>query len=190
MSAAYRCALGQTTYCEQAQRDWLQNIAIGEAKEATNTVKAILEQHLTGDLYIPDLQSSNPTQAKAMWALFIATMLTPGGEEEDGLRVVRSIGKGEKLANLLEELVARTWTKEQEHAIVSLKNGQRIMVSGGTKAINFESMSESIKRVLVHTHTNTTGPSVFDFQMLTRTGQKSSWIYELLGGGLTKFWSK
>ncbi len=44
--------------------------------------------------------------------------------------------------------------------------------------------------VVVHTHLQTTGPSAADVSAIGRLGQKSSWIYEFFGGGLTKFFTK
>jgi hypothetical protein len=51
--------------------------------------------------------------------------------------------------------------------------------------MSFEGMD--LRRVLLHTHPTPTGPSAADFQMLQDTGQRSSWIYELFGGGLSRF---
>jgi hypothetical protein len=48
----------------------------------------------------------------------------------------------------------------------------------------------AIRRVILHTHPLPTGPSGVDFEMLIQTGQRSSWIYELFGGGLTRFRSQ
>lgn len=71
-----------------------------------------------------------------------------------------------------------------EHAIISLKGGGRSIVSGGRGGIEF---GPDLKRVIGHTHPTPTGPSAADFQMLRDTGQRHSYIYELFGGGRSRF---
>jgi len=98
---------------------------------------------------------------------------------------IRTIAKGEKVDDLIKELAQRTYESGGlEHAIVSLQNGTRIIASGGSGGIHF---GNDVRRVIIHTHPSTTGPSHFDFQMLDALGQRSSYIYELFGGGLTRF---
>ena len=74
-----------------------------------------------------------------------------------------------------------------EHAIITLQTGERLIVQGGQAGISFEAFADTLRRIILHTHPTTTGPSAADFAMLEQLGQKSSWIYELFGGGLTKF---
>jgi hypothetical protein len=71
-----------------------------------------------------------------------------------------------------------------EHAIISLKGGGRSIVSGGRGGIEF---GPDLKRVIGHTHPTPTGPSAEDFRMLRDTGQRHSYIYELFGGGRSRF---
>ena len=71
-----------------------------------------------------------------------------------------------------------------EHAIVSLKDGSRVVVRGGSGGIQF---GNDIRRVIGHTHSTSTGPSGPDFDMLRQLGQRHSYIYELFGGGLSRF---
>lgn len=98
---------------------------------------------------------------------------------------VRTIAKGEKVDGLIKELAQRTYESGGlEHAIVSLQTGTRIIVSGGKGGIQF---GDDVRRIIIHTHPSTTGPSHFDFDMLDALGQRSSYIYELFGGGLTRF---
>jgi hypothetical protein len=102
--------------------------------------------------------------------------------------VVREIGRGERVADLIQELAGLTYNAGgAEHAIITLKNGQRLIVQGGETGISFETFGDTLRRIILHTHPTTTGPSAADFAMLEQLGQKSSWIYELFGGGLTKF---
>lgn len=56
---------------------------------------------------------------------------------------------------------------------------------GETGGMSFENFA--VRRVLLHTHPTPTGPSSVDFLMLQQTDQRSSWINELFGGGLTRF---
>ncbi len=109
-----------------------------------------------------------------------------GGRIETG-QLVRVIQRGKKVKALIEELAERTYLSEgSEHAIISLTNGERVMVIGGRGGIDFAEFE--LNRVIVHTHPSPTGPSALDLDMLRRTGQYSSYIYELFGGGLTKFY--
>ena len=98
---------------------------------------------------------------------------------------IRTIGKGEKVDDLIQELAQRTYESGGlEHAIVSLKDGRRVIVHGGADGITF---GGDVKRVIGHTHPTPTGPSQPDFDMLEAFGQVHSYIYELFGGGLTRF---
>jgi hypothetical protein len=100
--------------------------------------------------------------------------------------VVREIAHGEAVSALINEAAARTYTSGGlEHAIISTHGGQRLMLQGGPGGMSFEGLA--LRRVLGHTHPMPTGPSAVDFGMLEQTGQRSSWIYELFGGGLTRF---
>ncbi len=109
-----------------------------------------------------------------------------GIAEAEGVRFIRP---GERIRDLIRELAERTYASGgKEHAIISLRDGTRVIVKGGTGGINFAPFSQNLRRVILHTHpTPTGGPSAFDFNMLNQMGQRSSWIYELFGGGLTKF---
>jgi hypothetical protein len=101
--------------------------------------------------------------------------------------IVRPIKRGEKMTDLLGELMARTWDTELEHGIITLKNGQRYMVSGGPGGINFDPFENDLRRVVVHTHSKPGGISDHDHRMLEKLGQKNSYIYEMFGAGITKF---
>lgn len=136
----------------------------------------------------------------------MATVVLPAAEEisagrvvaGSGLRVgstgagsvpatlVREIQHGERVANLVQEAAQLTYESGGlEHAIISTRSGQRLLLKGGAGGMSFENFA--VRRVLLHTHPSPTGPSNVDFLMLQQTGQRSSWIYELFGGGLTRF---
>ncbi len=100
--------------------------------------------------------------------------------------VVRMISKGETVDDLVEEMVRLTFESGGvEHAIISLKDGSRMIVRGGPGGIDFGDLP--LRRVLLHTHPSPTGPSQVDFDMLDALNQRHSYIYELFGGGLTRF---
>jgi hypothetical protein len=98
---------------------------------------------------------------------------------------VRVIQHGENVAGLQAEVAQLTYVSGGlEHAIISLQSGARLIVSGGSGGIQFGS---DLRRVIMHTHSSSTGPSAIDFLMLEQTGQRHSYIYELFGGGRTRF---
>jgi len=102
--------------------------------------------------------------------------------------IVRTIGRGEMVADLIQEVAGLTYNAGgAEHAIITLQTGERLIVQGGQAGISLEMFSDTLRRIILHTHPTTTGPSATDIVMLEQLGQKSSWIYELFGGGLTKF---
>jgi hypothetical protein len=109
-----------------------------------------------------------------------------GGAGSAPATLVREIAHGEKVSALIGEVAERTYTSGGlEHAIVSTQSGQRLLLQGGPSGMTFEGIA--VRRVLLHTHPTATGPSAIDIAMLGQTGQRSSWIYELFGGGLTRF---
>lgn len=98
---------------------------------------------------------------------------------------VRTIGRGEKLADIIDEGKRLTFETGNEHALVKLANGDRAIVAGGPGGIEFTS---DVSRVFGHTHPYQlpiTGPSSADFSMLASYGQRSSWLLE--HGALTRF---
>jgi hypothetical protein len=100
--------------------------------------------------------------------------------------VVRVIGPGEKVADIVAEGKALTFATGNEHALVSLTNGQRVIVSGGPTGIDLSALN--IRRLLGHSHPYhlaPTGPSPADFAALQALGQRSSYLLE--HGTLTKF---
>jgi RHS repeat-associated protein len=135
-------------------------------------------------------KASNPTQALGMKLMSAGLFLFPGGQEREAAQVVRVIAKGEKLEALMNELKVLTFESGgSEHAIVTLKNGTRLIVRGGENGftVAYNAFGSKLRRIIVHTHYRTTGPSPEDFQTLRDLKQKYSWIYEFFGGGLTKF---
>ncbi len=101
------------------------------------------------------------------------------------MSVVRTIGRGEKIADIVNEGKVLTYETGNEHALVGLANGDRAIVSGGPGGIEF---TDDVTRVFGHTHPYQlpiSGPSSADFAMLDAYGQQSSWLLE--HGQLTKF---
>lgn len=115
----------------------------------------------------------------------VAATAASTGENMAPVQLVRVIQPGETVADLIQEIAQRTYESGgNEHAIVSMENGPRVIMQGGPGGMQF---GPDVSRVICHTHPMTTGPSAADFAMLEALGQQSSWIYELFGGGLTKF---
>lgn len=103
-------------------------------------------------------------------------------------QIFRVIQQGEKAAELLDELKGLTLTTGREYAILVLKNGTRVIVKGGEGGISFTGeIAQQIRRIIVHTPPQVTGPSDLDFQMLEILDQVSSWISEIGLPGVTKF---
>jgi len=113
------------------------------------------------------------------------TRVGSGGGASATATLVREIQHGESVASIVAEAAQRTYESGGlEHAVISTQSGQRLLLQGGPGGMSFEGFA---LRVLGHTHPVPTGPSGIDFTMLQQTGQRSSWIYELFGGGLTRF---
>jgi len=188
---------------EQAQRgDPVLDVMKGAGKEAGNEVRDLAVTvvqlgNLVGGgnsdnvIVAPGYKADNKTQDIAMKGTALILLFTPGAGEEVGtVKVVRTISKGEKVGALLNELKVLTHESGGlEHAIVTLKNGDRLIVSGSGAGINFGSMSSQLRRIMIHTHPSTTGASTADRKALQALGQRRSWLYEFFGGGLSKFWS-
>lgn len=102
------------------------------------------------------------------------------------MTVVRTLGRGERVADIIDEGKRLTFTTGNEHALVKLADGSRAIVSGGRGGINFA--SGQVKRLFGHTHPYhlpSTGPSAADFQALHSLGQRSSYVLE--HGIITRF---
>lgn len=109
-----------------------------------------------------------------------------GGEFGEAV-VVRTIGRGERIAALVNEAKALTFQTGREHALVKLATGERVLVSGGTGGITFAEVQ--ITRIFGHTHPYhllSAGPSAtFDIPMLEALRHRSSYLLER--GVLQKF---
>lgn len=108
------------------------------------------------------------------------------GAEAAEMQVVRVISPGEKLTDIIGDAKAFTFQSGNEHALVTLANGQRALVSGGPGGINFG--SGQITRLFGHTHGYqfpAGGASAADRAAIQALGQRSSWVLER--GQLFKF---
>ena len=104
---------------------------------------------------------------------------TNGGEGSGPMKLLRTIQKGEKLSDIMDEVKQGMYLTGNEHAVVTLANGERALVSGGRYGIEFG--ADSIKRILFHTHPwddLALGPSDADKYALEQLGQASSHVYE------------
>ncbi len=110
------------------------------------------------------------------------------GADSAPMSVVRTIQRGERVANLIDEVKSLTYETGNEHAIVKLANGDRAIVSGGPKGIDFA--PNQIQRLYGHSHPYEyapTGPSGADVSALQSLGQMSSYLLE--HGELVKFFT-
>jgi hypothetical protein len=91
------------------------------------------------------------------------------------MQVERAIQRGEKVADLINEAKALTFTTGKEHAVVTLANGKRVLVSGGPGGINFA--EGSITRIFGHTHPTNALPSAADAAALRALGQSKQYVF-------------
>jgi len=104
---------------------------------------------------------------------------TAAGREYAPMTIVRALKHGEKIEDIANEMKGLTFTADKEHAIVTLANGERAIVSGGKHGIIFD--TDKVKRVIAHTHPYSspgTGVSVDDLDMLQKLGQQRSYLLE------------
>jgi RHS repeat-associated protein len=107
------------------------------------------------------------------------SVATGTGSGAQSMTVVRAIGKGERVADLINEAKTLTYTTGNEHAVVTLADGTRAIVSGGEGGITFA--EGQVTRIFGHTHPYQlppTGPSGADFAALELLGQRSSYVLE------------
>ena len=64
--------------------------------------------------------------------------------------VLRTIVQGERVAALVNEVKSLTWSTGLEHAIVSLRTGERVLVAGGETGMSFGSLA--VRRLLLHSN--------------------------------------
>lgn len=108
------------------------------------------------------------------------------GQGAQPMTVVRTIGRGERVADIINEVKTLTFTSGNEHAVVTLADGSRAIISGGPGGITWT--EGQITRIFGHSHPYqlpATGPSALDFTALERLGQRSSYLLER--GQLTRF---
>jgi RHS repeat-associated protein len=107
------------------------------------------------------------------------------GGEAGEMTIVRTIGRGERLADIINEGKSLTFETGNEHAVVTLANGERALVSGNPYGIRF---GDQITRIFGHSHpyqfTNAVGASAVDRAAIQALGQRSSWLAERGAGGL------
>jgi hypothetical protein len=102
-----------------------------------------------------------------------------GGDAASSMTVVQIVETAELTeanANMLKEL---TFTTGNEHALVTLANGDAAIVSGGPGGINFA--EGEITGMTAHTHPYTDvnfGPSKLDIQSIEKLGQPQSIILQ------------
>lgn len=113
-----------------------------------------------------------------------------------GAMLVRVVGRGERIADLIEEARGRTFVEMVEVAILRLEEIGRAMVQGGRDGITFDVGGDPdletlrmdvagrpirVLRIYGHTHPRPTGPSDGDLEVLATLGQSRSYLFELGG---------
>jgi hypothetical protein len=96
-------------------------------------------------------------------------------------QIVRMIKPGEKVADIVNEGKALTFETGNEHALVTLANGERAIVSGGPGGIDFK--PGAVTRIFGHTHPTNAPPSADDFVATSQLGQSKQYIFH--GGEVT-----
>lgn len=93
--------------------------------------------------------------------------------------IVRTITHGEKITDIIEKAKGLTFSTGNEYALISLRSGERVLVSGGPGGIDLSRLP--VRRILGHTHPFQllpTGPSLVDRAALQTLGQRSSYLFE------------
>jgi hypothetical protein len=103
------------------------------------------------------------------------SVASSSGREAKPMKIERKIERGEKVDDLVNEAKSRTFQTGNEHAVVTLANGERALVSGGPGGINFE--AGSISRIFGHTHPTNAMPSAADAEALRSLGQSKQYVF-------------
>lgn len=107
------------------------------------------------------------------------------GNDVRPMNIVREIQHGERVSDIVSEGSRLTFLDDIEHAVVSLNDGRRVLVSGGRHGIE---LSNDVRRVIGHSHPWSlppSGASAGDLDALRQLGQRSSYLLER--GELTRF---
>jgi hypothetical protein len=107
------------------------------------------------------------------------SVASSGGGRILPMTFVRTVNQGEKIADLINEGKVLTFQSGNEHALVTLANGDRAIVSGGPGGIRFP--DGSIKNIFGHTHPTSAGPSDEDSEILEELNQSQQTVFH---GGL------
>ncbi|WPQ66295.1 RHS repeat-associated core domain-containing protein [Chitinophaga sancti] len=103
------------------------------------------------------------------------SVASAAGGKSAPMSIERIIKRGEKLEDIVNEAKGLTWTTGNEHAVVTLTNGERALVSGGPGGIIFK--RSEVKLLFGHTHPTSAPPSSTDATALTELGQTKQYVY-------------
>ncbi|MCP4086103.1 MAG: hypothetical protein GY745_13760 [Actinomycetia bacterium] len=104
--------------------------------------------------------------------------MASSGIDAAPMSTVRTIGRGEKVTDLVNEAKALTFTTGNEHAVVKLANGDRVLISGGSGGIE---LTTDVTLVYGHTHPYgvlSNGASPGDYAMLDALDQPFSYVID------------
>lgn len=101
------------------------------------------------------------------------------GKDVRKYTVIRSIQKGEKVLDIIEEAKLHTRYENVEVALIQVKGGERMLVSGGRDGINLPGSTE---KIYGHTHPNLSRggnnlPSAADREVLDILDQSRTYIF-------------
>jgi hypothetical protein len=145
--------------------------ATGAAGAAQTPSQALSKQSASTDNVVRSKTASAPK------AVTVESSVGQGAP----MQIERTISKGEKIADLINEAKARTFTTGNEHAVVTLANGERALVSGGPGGVHFP--AGSITRIFGHTHPTNAMPSAADAAALRALKQSKQYVFH--GGEVT-----
>lgn len=162
----------------QAGKEWFSNLLSGNPRSIGQLAGVVLTSVGTGGAGL------GTKAASAGESIQVASGMGGGIAR---MTVVRTISRGEKVADIIAKAKELAWTTGNEHALVKLASGERALVAGGPGGIEFA--EGEITRIFGHTHPYGRGtfglPSVEDVSALGKLGQVTSYILD--NGILRKF---
>lgn len=124
-------------------------------------------------MYFTLAGNSNNTFVSGIWAS--VSVASAAGGKSAPMSIEWIIKRGEKLKDIVNEAKGLTWTTGNEHAVVTLINGERALVSGEPGGVIFK--RNEVKLLFGHPHPTSAPPSSADATALTEFGQTRQYVY-------------
>ncbi|WP_162249245.1 MULTISPECIES: RHS repeat domain-containing protein [unclassified Rhizobacter] len=119
---------------------------------------------------VASLPKVNITASKS-----ISVATSSGTGKAGPMQVTRIIKRGENVSDIINEAKGLTHMTGNEHAVVTLANGERAIVSGSPDGIEFA--EGSISKIFGHTHPTNAMPSDADAAALRALGQTKQYVF-------------